>query len=400
MRYMHHLSMVLGTLGGIVGAGIHAVLLARFFSQSHGLFQIFLELLLCVVLGLAAVAIATVSRHSPKTLAIYLPLFAVLGLFPQLLTWIPAAVLLVGGGVAAFMAQRHARDADTTTRPGALITSDGTPLHWSEAARLGIAAAPAQRAAKPDPRPWSCGHKLAVAGGALAVAAVVIPLSVGTVTLDQEHTHSATSTTVSVVHSAGAAPATTSSSTTTVPICNEEFAWYTDERYGFTIKFPVAWRNTDPTEVGQRMYRQVAKTYTETFVPAAFADWSSPTFNGCYLDYIWIEVYDKAFADVPTLPEFGTVIQDRLERLASEYAGLKRVEPLEDLVLSGMQGVRHMWSVPYGGHTLMLMECVLATEGRAYFLQFAAVEEDWDAYSPVFEEILGDFSVSGTGPVG
>jgi len=404
MRSVRDLPVVLGASGGLVGVGVHAVLLALFLSRPYGPFQAFLELLLAVLVGLAALALAAMRRTSTATLAVFLPVMGLLGFFPRPLTWIPAGVLLLAGGVAAHIVQRQTRDMRVTIRPGTVMGPDGRPLHWSEAARLGIPTTPAVPAAGPPPRPWSRGGKAAAAFGTVLATAAVITFSLGTITLDQEAT-GATVTTATVTPATVTALIDTptdsviGSTTTAAPADEEEFAWYTDKQYGFTIKFPRVWRNTDPTEVGQRMHRQSAELYTETFVPAAFADWNSPTFNGCYLDYIWIEVYDETFVEVPTLPEFREMIDSRLERLASEWAGLQRVEPLKEIVLSGLGGVKHVWSILYGGHTLMLMECVLVEEGRAYFLQFTAVEEDWAAYRPVFEEILNDFTVSGPSPV-
>jgi len=263
---------------------------------------------------------------------------------------------------------------------------------------------------------WSTGRKaVAVAGVGLA-AAIVVPLSLGTITLDREAepaltvgassittSSSATTETTSVSSQTTGvltSPTATSSPTTTpVPIEDERFAWYRDEEYGFTIKFPISWRNTDPSEVGQRLYRRMVDAYADTFAPVAFADWSSPTFNGCYLDYIWVEVYDETRVEVPTLPEFRDYIHERLDYLKSRYAGVETVEPLQDLVVAGMPGAEHVWSILYGGRTLILKECVLVTEGRAYFLQFAAVEEDWGENRPLFEEILRDFTVTSSEPV-
>ena len=234
----------------------------------------------------------------------------------------------------------------------------------------------------------------------MVAAAIVIPLSFGAISLTESPGPAVTDGSQPPSTQASAATATTASTTTTtVVIQDEEYAWYSDDRYGFTLKFPASWRNTDPSEVGQRLYRQIVETYAETFVPVAFADWDSPTFNGCYLDYVWVEVYDETFMEVPTLPELRNHIHGRLDDLEARYAGVRSIEPLRDVVTAGMPGSEHVWSIPYGGRVLVLKECVFATEGRAYFIQFAAVEEDWEECQPVFEEMLRDFTVRGPEPI-
>ncbi|MBN1629095.1 MAG: hypothetical protein JW990_04985, partial [Thermoleophilia bacterium] len=108
---------ILGILGGLAGLSVHAVLLARFFSQSYGLFQTFLELLLALVLGLAALLVAAIWRRSAKTLAVFLPVLGVLGFFPRPLSWIPAGVLLAAAGVVACVTALHRSDAGRLGAP-------------------------------------------------------------------------------------------------------------------------------------------------------------------------------------------------------------------------------------------------------------------------------------------
>ena len=394
---------------------MHAVLLVRFFSQSSGAFQTFLELLLALLLGLAAALVAGLCRRSPKTLSVFLPLFGVLGFFPRPLTWIPAGVLLVSGGMlAAAGARRHENDhprSSSATLPG----MQGAPLHWSEAARLGLPGAGTAATRRAHATGWSAAQRAGAAALAVLTAAVVVILSLGTITVGGSHAGATTgggSSTLSVMatvtqpatHSGGevtttSAPPPATSTSTTTPPADEEFVWYTDDQYGFAIKYPAAWRNTDPTEVGERTYREYAEAYADAFVPAAFADWGSPTFNGCYLDYVWIEVWDEATVEVPSLPEFRNFFSDKLAYLATECAGVEALEPLHDVTLAGMRGTEHVWSIFFGGRTLMLMECVLVGEGRAYLFQLAAVQEDWGACRPVFEEMLQDFTVSTPEPL-
>lgn len=407
---------IVGILGGSAGLMVHAVLLSRFFSQSHGMFQAFLELLLALLLGLAALLVAVFCRRSTKVLAVVLPVFGALGFFPRPLSWIPAGVLLMAAGATALWSVR--REAKAAIPPAlTAFSTDGRPLHWSEAARLGIPAASARRVVTPEAGRWSTGSKAAVIAGAVMAAAIVVPLSLGTITLETEKRSAVPTTNEGGAMTEGPGPATTtaaslpattppadnepgaSTTTATGPATTDEFTWYTDEAHGFGIKFPVEWRNTDPTEVGQRFYREFKEAYIDTFGAVAFADWASPTFNGCYLDFIWVEVYDEQIMEVPTLPEFRNYIADEFEMLEASVGGVERVEPLRDVDIAGMRGLRHVWSILYGGHKLLVMECVLVGEERAYFLQFAAVEDDWTAYRPLFEEILREFTVSVPGPL-
>jgi hypothetical protein len=394
------ISWVLGILGGLLGIGVHAALLIRFFSQPYGLFQVFLELLLALVLGLAAIFVAALFRHSPKTLAAFLPLLGTLGFFPRPASWAPAGVLLIAGGVSSMVTVWRGSKSSPSVAP-AYVWPDGRPLHWSDAARLGLPRAPAGSAARSGAERWTTRRRAGVITGAVLAAAIVLLLSLGTITIGETAVSATTTSETVTTQSSATAGAPPVSTTTTAPAPAEPqaFAVYTDEQYGFSIKFPSEWRSTDPTEVGQRMYRMLAEAYAQTFVAAAFADWSSPTFNGCYLDYVWIEVYDETLLDVPTLPQFRDFILQKLDRMKSNYSDVKSLEPLQDVTISGLQGCKHVWSIVFGGRTLVLMECVLVADERAYFLQFAAVEDDWDAYEPVFEEILRDFAVSGPGPL-
>ncbi|MBN1629302.1 MAG: hypothetical protein JW990_06050, partial [Thermoleophilia bacterium] len=232
---------------------------------------------------------------------------------------------------------------------------------------------------------------------ALAAAAIVIPLSLGAVSLGESP--DATADVPPAAPRVSTTTATSPATTTTVPVEDEQYAWYSDDRYGFAMKYPASWRNTDPSEVGERLYRRVIESYSETFVPVAFADWSSPTFNGCYLDYVWVEVYDEAFMEVPTLPELRDYAHAKLDHLRTRYEGVESLQPPQDVVVGGLSGFEHVWSIPYGGRVLMLRECVLVDEGRAYFMQFAAVEEDWEECRPVFEDMLRDFTVRGPHPL-
>ena len=81
---------MLGILGGLAGIGVHTALLIRFFSQSHGLFQVFLDLLLALLLGLAALLITVLCRRSPWITAVFSLSLGILGFFPRPLSWIPA----------------------------------------------------------------------------------------------------------------------------------------------------------------------------------------------------------------------------------------------------------------------------------------------------------------------
>jgi hypothetical protein len=141
-------SFVLGILGGVTGLGLHAVFLVGFFSQPSGSFHVFLQLTLATALGLAAILVAALLRHSVGMLAVLLPVLGVLGFFPRPVTWIPAGVLLLAGGATALIHLRSVRTSPTPSR-GA-VSPNGTPVHWSEAARLDLPAVPLRPAMMPE----------------------------------------------------------------------------------------------------------------------------------------------------------------------------------------------------------------------------------------------------------
>jgi len=409
-------SFALGIAGGVAGLAVHAVLLAVFFSRSTGLFEVFLQLALAVALGLAAILIAALCRRSLKMLAALLPVLGILGFFPRPVSWSPAGVLLIAGGVVACIALRQAGSRPTAA-PAAGLSPTGAPLHWSEAARLGIPATP--RVVAPHPRGeerWSLARRTGIIAGGLIAAAIVIPLSVWPPTVagsaggqgsvgPTTTVLSARATTTSPQPSSTDSPTSTTapghSSTSTTKAGGLDV--FSDAQRGISISYPATWRNTNPSEVGERIYgganQARQRAFNDAYVAAAFADWKGPTYDGCYLDYIWMEVYDDQPTKVSDLPKIRTNVQDYLDWLRQNFSDVKLLEPLREVQIGTATGFDYTWSFTVGQQKLMLTDCVLIANDTEYFLEFASVEKDWKRCHPIFNQILQTFMVRGSSPL-
>jgi hypothetical protein len=408
-------SFVLGIVGGVTGLGVHAVLLVRFFSQTSGSFHAFLQLALAVALGLAAILVAAFLRRSTKTLAVVLPVLGVLGFFPRPMTWIPSGVLLMAGGVAALISLRS--DTTSPAPSHGAVSANGTSLHWSEAARLGLPPVPTRPVMTAKRDTWSPAKTVGIVGVAIVAAAIVIPISLwspwnpsaeseGTqrvatdsspnTTAQPPITSDSTSTT-----DRAATTTTVPSTTTTVPTAPGALDTYSDSVRGFTMSYPTAWRNTDPGEVGERVFGSQARAfdeeYTDAYVAASFADWNGPTFNGCYLDYVWVEVWDDGRYDSSDLPEIQADFEDWLDDIADQYQNddIQVIERAHERQIGEVRGFEQDWSYFLGGHTIVVRECVLIVDQSLYYLRLATVIENQDANGPLFDQILEDFLVTG-----
>ncbi len=406
-------SFALGILGGAAGLGVHAVLLVSFFSQPSGAFQVFLQLALATVLGLAAILVAALLRRSTKMLAVLLPVLGVLGFFPRPMSWAPAGVLLVAGGLVAALSLRS--DVPSHAPSRAVVSATGSPLHWSEAARLGVPTVPSRPVATRRGESWSTTRRAVVVGAVVVAAAIVIPLSLLSpwdpgagsegaqqIAEDSSPTTTAqTPSTVDLTQQAGG-PATTttaSSTTTTVAATPGALDTYNDSLRGFAMSYPTAWRNTDPGEVGERVFgsqeRLLAEEYTDTYVAAAFADWNGPTFNGCYLDYVWVEVWDDGRYDSSYLPEIQAAFETWLDEVIYEYpeADIQVIEWAHETQIGGATGFEQVWQYFLGGYTMVIRECGFIADQTFYHLRLATIEENQDANGPLFDQILEDFQV-------
>jgi len=405
-------SFILGILGGLAGIGVHAVLLVRFFMQTHGLFQVFLQLALAVALGLAALVVAAVCRRSLRTLAVFLPILGVLGFFPRPVSWAPAGALLVAGGVTALISLRREPQEEATGPGYTTVGPDGRPLHWSEAAKLGLPAASAKTTGRRD-RSWGPGRRAGAGAVALVAAAAVVTLSLWSpwnpATPRTQAVQEALETATSLVAVSPSTTATTikPTTTTTAPPTtsttispgSDIFNNFSDSMWGISIDYPRDWRNTDPSNVGDRVFwdegRIMRDEWQDAYVAAAFADWQGPTLDGCYLDYIWVEVHDDVAVDASMIPEFQTWLEDWVVDLGQYYPDVRVLEPVKGVVVSGLPGLVHTWTVFLNGYTLITRECVLIADDCYYFLEFTAVRDDWDDCEPLFRRILENFRAIG-----
>jgi hypothetical protein len=371
---------VLGAAGGAAGFVTHAVLLVLFFSQSHGLVQVFVHLLLALLLGLTALLLAWVCRRSTLALAVLLPVMGLFGFVVRPLSWAPAGVLLLAGGAMAVLSERSAerhtrRDPATAVRLtaaaagiAAIVLALGVPSWDSE----------------PDPgrqtaalRPVTTSTSMATTGGS-----TVRP------------------TPTTAKPPASTSSSSTSSTTTSTTEPDDGYDTFADDQLGFTVRYPSAWRNTDPGEVGARVYggrsQAFAKQYDRIFVSAAFADWQGPTYDGCYLDFIWIEGAEENVDDPPTLNEVKTDTEQYIDELIQAYPDVKLLQPVRDFQLGLATGFKYTWSLPVNGLNEIVTECTLVADGVWYFIALAASEEDWKRYEPVFKKVLESFVVNGS----
>jgi hypothetical protein len=155
--------------------------------------------------------------------------------------------------------------------------------------------------------------------------------------------------------------------------------------------------------VGERIYgganQARQRAFNDAYVAAAFADWKGPTYDGCYLDYIWMEVYDDQPTKVSDLPKIRTNVQDYLDWLRQNFSDVKLLEPLREVQIGTATGFDYTWSFTVGQQKLMLTDCVLIANDTEYFLEFASVEKDWKRCHPIFNQILQTFMVRGSSPL-
>ena len=408
---------ILGILGGLVGLGTHAALLVVFFTQSHGLFQVFLHLALAAALGLVGLVVAILCRRSPATLVVLLPAVGVLGFVPRPLSWAPAGVLLVAAGIVAGLSLRNTARSLSRSRPQPVtISSDRGPLHWSEAARLGVPAQPAPPTSRSSQASWSPARKTWMAAAVAVTAAIVVAVSVlpwdSAPAIDRDSPSvqgpAATSTTLAAAgdseqRTTTSVESATSSALTTSTTDNDGYDTYVDEDLGFSLSYPSAWRNTDPGEVGPRVYggrdQASAKAYQDSFVSAAFADWQGPTYDGCYLDFVWVEAFADPQGEAPPLGELKAARAEYVQEFMEAFPDVELLVPIRDVQIGMARGFKYTWAIPMDRYTEIVTECVLLADGVWYYLALASAENDWDANLPIFESVLQSFTVTGTSPV-
>jgi len=118
------------------------------------------------------------------------------------------------------------------------------------------------------------------------------------------------------------------------------------------MSYPATWRNTNPSEVGERIYgganQALQKAFNAAYVAAAFSDWQGPTYDGCYLDYIWVEVNDDQPTKVSDLSKIRADIQAYLDYLHQNFSQVKLLEPMREVQIGTATGFDYTLELPRG----------------------------------------------------
>jgi hypothetical protein len=168
------------------------------------------------------------------------------------------------------------------------------------------------------------------------------------------------------------------------------------------MNYPTAWRNTNPSEVGGRTFgsqeRRDQEQYTDAYLAAAFADWNGATFNGCYLNYVWVEVMDDGYYEQSALQDIEASMEDWVSSVVSDYpeADARVLEQMHEVRIAGVPACKQVWSFFYGGYTMVVTECALIADDSVYFLALTTTEDDRDANAPLFKQIIENFVVTGS----
>ena len=154
--------------------------------------------------------------------------------------------------------------------------------------------------------------------------------------------------------------------------------------------------------MGPRVYggasQSFAKAYQDEFVAATFADWKSPTYDGCYLDYIWVEVYDDPEGEAPSLDEMKAARAEYIENVLTVYPAVKLTQPLRDVQIDVARGFKFTWSFPVDRYSEVVTECILVADGVWYYFALASVEDDWKTNQAVFDKVLQSFTAPDSTP--
>lgn len=135
---MRRASLTFGLAGGMAGMAVHAYLLLRLLEQTGPAAGQVEHSAVGVALGAAGVAAALAVRASRPVSAVFLLSLGALGLFPNLLSWAPAAALMITAGTLGVVDLRRSPTRSgqpSAGRATAQAADDGTPLHWSMAPR-------------------------------------------------------------------------------------------------------------------------------------------------------------------------------------------------------------------------------------------------------------------------
>jgi hypothetical protein len=400
-------SWLVGVFGGVAGLVLELWRFMPFRGEASSplptgpaLFHLVLALLLAV----SGVAIAIVARSSSRIGMVFLPLVGVLGLLLGVKAWAPAAALFIVAGGLCLLA--HLRTAASPQGPAWVKDSDGTALHWSEAALRGIPATPQSHTRTVQDDPWSQRRKVWVCAIVVLVAAVVIPASLlpwhptaqaaqtATARIGADATQTAdTSSTGSTESSAtGSTGETTTSTTaetsTTVYRVPSGFVAYQNQAQGFSMAYPKSWKETD--------YRKLGSNEEDEYAVVGFADEKGPRVNGEFLDFFQVDVVSGARLDQSMLPQLKQAMALNLQDQKTKYPDLKVIEPDHEVKVAGVVAVSDTCTFTLHGRLEQVVSYALIANGRIYEVQMAAVKEHWASDLRLFHTVIESFSVQAT----
>ncbi len=424
--------MLLGLAGGAAGLAVHAYMLAGLMAQSAPASEEVKRLAVGVALGaagIAAVSALLVSRPAGITFMLSL---AILGLFPNSLTWSPAAALMIVAGTLGLVELRRPVSPDSaagngTVRPmtpAPLTDTHDAPLHWSLAARYAsampstqVAQAPVTQHVQPLPPTvstgrgsWSLRSKALVGTTIVATALVVVPFSLWpqeTVAAAQSLSDSGGS----VVAAAAVTPTTgptgkaatpaalaverqSPTSTTLVTTLSavgptgttdpSSFVLYSDVRFGLTVAMPADWAELPASSLGD--YR------AEKYNLAAFAEVSGPTHQGAYLNGLTIKVLAGSQTEDPPQELIHQTLQQLVDGGPATYDYFKVLKPIRETTVGGMAAAVVTFRTTWNDRVMMKSAYTLIANHILYLVEVQTDDADWTEYQSLFDRILGSFT--------
>lgn len=429
---VRRLSKLLGLAGGITGLALHAYLLTDLLQQSAPASTEVKRFAVGVGLGAAALAAVLAGRLSRPISITFMFSLAILGLFPNLFSWAPVAVLLIAAGVLGVMDLRQAAphpiprtDHRSTSAAPAVVQfgADGAPVHWSltptYAARppagypvledIG-APPPGQQGRgglKHEPS-WGRGGKLFAAVTVVATAAVVVPFSFwpqgsqadpaevprkaaavvvpAQVTTD---THSdLVTTTTPPEQEPETAPTTLVTTLAMVgPVDLSDpagFVLYSDVRFGLTIAMPADW--TELPASGLAGYQP------DEYHLAAFADVTGPTHEGAYLNGLTIKVIAGSQTEDPPQELVHQTLQQLVAEGPATHEYFKVVKPIRATTVGGLPAEVVTYRTTWQERVMMKSAYTFIADHCLYQVEIQTDDADWADYKELFRRILESFT--------
>lgn len=440
------LSLLLGLAGGITGLALHAYLLIDVLLQSAPASADFKRFVVGVALGAGALAAVLAARFSRPVSVTFLFSLAVLGLFPNLFSWAPAAVLLIAAGALGVMELRAAAPQPIQqTKPRsievapAVSQSDtgGTSVHWSLAARRPPGSTPLLESVRvptpsdegpaPDSRDrtgreqgpgWGRGGKLLATVTVIATAVVVVPFSFWPQNTRAEATEGPPLTAAAVVDLAKTSTTTTTTeglvATTAPPEKQQEptsattlvttlamvgpvdlsdpagFVLYSDVRFGLTVAMPADWAELPAS--GLADYRP------DEYHLAAFADISGPTHEDAYLNGLTIKVLAGSQTEDPPQELVHQTLQQLVAEGPSTHEYFKVVKPIRATTVGGFPAEVVTYRTTWKERVMMKSAYTFIAEHCLYQVEIQTDDADWAEYAELFKRILESFTFGGDTP--